>query len=118
VLSYLREQVGKPYVFNTAGPDTFDCSGLVRAAYLQVGVKLPHYSLLQSTYGKAVDWTAEPIQAGDLVFTYSSATPQEIGHVGVAIDSKRWIQAAGTGDTVRIGNLPKSSNIRAVRRLL
>jgi hypothetical protein len=52
------------------------------------------------------------------VFTYSSATPQEIGHVGIAIDGRRWIQAAGTGDVVRVSNLPKSSAIRAVRRIL
>ena len=101
VIAYLQQQIGKPYKFNTAGPDTFDCSGLVRAAFLQVGVRLPHYSLLQSTYGTAVDWTTEPIRPGDLVFTFSSASPQEIGHVGIAIDSRRWIQAAGTGDVRR-----------------
>ena len=118
VMAYLQQQLGKPYKFNTAGPDTFDCSGLVRAAFLQVGVRLPHYSLLQSTYGTAVDWTTEPIRAGDLVFTFSSASPQAIGHVGIAIDSRRWIQAPGTGDVVRIGNLPKSTSIQAVRRML
>jgi cell wall-associated NlpC family hydrolase len=118
VLAYLQAQVGKPYKFYTAGPDSFDCSGLVRAAYLQVGIKLPHYSLLQSKQGVAVDWTAEAIRPGDLVFTISSSSPNEIGHVGIAIDSRRWIQAAGTGDAVRIGPMPKPTSIRAVRRVL
>ena len=116
VLAYLQQQVGKPYKFYTAGPETFDCSGLVRAGYLQVGVKLPHYSVLLSRMGTAVDWTVEDIRAGDLIFTFSSASPGAIGHVGVAIDSKRWIQAAGTGEVVRISPLPKS--IQAVRRVL
>jgi len=116
VLAYLQQQVGKPYKFFTAGPDTFDCSGLVRAGYLQVGVSLPHYSVLLSRMGTAVDWTVEDIRAGDLIFTFSSASPGAIGHVGVAIDSKRWIQAAGTGEVVRIRALPKS--IQAVRRVL
>jgi cell wall-associated NlpC family hydrolase len=72
--------------------------------------------VLQSKLGTAVDWTVEPILPGDLVFTFSSGSPGEIGHVGVALDSKRWIQAAGTGEAVKISSLPKS--IRAVRRIL
>jgi cell wall-associated NlpC family hydrolase len=116
VLAYLQQQVGKPYKFNTAGPETFDCSGLVRAGFLQVGIRLPHYSVLQSKLGTAVDWSVEPILPGDLVFTFSSSSPGEIGHVGIALDSKRWIQAAGNGDAVKISSLPKV--IRAVRRIL
>jgi LysM repeat protein len=38
ILAYLQQQIGKPYKFNTAGPETFDCSGLVRAGFLQVGI--------------------------------------------------------------------------------
>jgi cell wall-associated NlpC family hydrolase len=116
VVAFLQQQIGKPYKFNTAGPETFDCSGLVKAAFGQVGVKLPHYSLLQTRFGTAVNWAAEGVRAGDLVFTFSSASPGEIGHVGVAIDAKRWIHAAGTGDAVKISALPRS--IQAVRRLL
>ncbi|HEY4331222.1 MAG TPA: LysM peptidoglycan-binding domain-containing protein, partial [Ilumatobacteraceae bacterium] len=87
LLSYLRAQVGKPYVFNTAGPDSFDCSGLVVAAYSQIGINLPHQSLLQSTKGTAVDWTTQPIQAGDLILMFSSDNPGVISHVGVAMDA-------------------------------
>ena len=118
VVAYLHAQIGKPYKFNTAGPDSFDCSGLVLAAYLQVGVKLPHYSVLQSTYGVAVDWTTEAIRPGDLIFTISSSSPGEIGHVGVAVDSRRWIHAVGTGQPVRISSMPKATSIRVVRRIL
>ena len=47
LVAYLRQQVGKPYKFFTAGPDTFDCSGLVVAGYRQIGVTLPHQSRMQ-----------------------------------------------------------------------
>ena len=118
LLSYLQAQVGKPYQFNAEGPDAFDCSGLVTAAYRQIKISLPHQSLVQSTYGKAVDWKTEPIKAGDLVFMHSSASPGVIGHVGVAVDSKTWIQSARTGTPVRFSAMPSLEKIQAVRRIV
>ena len=118
LISYLQAQVGKPYQFNGEGPEAFDCSGLVTAAYRQINISLPHQSLVQSTYGKAVDWKTEPIKAGDLVFMYSSATPGVIGHVGVAVDSTTWIQAARTGTPVRASAMPSLDKIQAVRRIV
>jgi LysM repeat protein len=118
VLTFLQAQVGKGYVFNTEGPDTYDCSGLVTAAYKQIGINLPHQSLLQSTKGTAVDWTTQPLLPGDLVFQYSTANPTVISHVGIVIDSTHWIQAAGSGTPVRIGPLPSTAKIRAVRRIV
>jgi LysM repeat protein len=115
--TYLRAQVGKPYKFFTAGPDTFDCSGLVVAAYAQVGVVLPHQSRALAGVGTAVDWKSAPIVAGDLVFTSSSGDPAAITHVGVALDSTSWIQAVGPGRAVTIAALPASSKIVGVRRL-
>ena len=117
LVAYLRKQAGKPYKFFTAGPDTFDCSGLVVAGYRTIGIELPHQSKALSVLGVAVNWTSTPIQAGDLVFTASSSDPSQIGHVGVALDSSTWIQAVGTGQTVRIRALPSYARIIAVRRI-
>lgn len=111
-------QIGKPYAFGTAGPLTYDCSGLVRASFATVKINLPHRSLLQSTYGTAVDWKTTPIQKGDLVFAFSSRSPQQIGHVGIAISSTQWIVAPYTGTTVSISRLPSIDKIQAVRRIL
>jgi LysM repeat protein len=118
VISYLRAQVGKPYEFNKAGPDSFDCSGLVVAGFAQVGIKLPHQSLLLSSVGTAVDWRTEEVRAGDLVFVFSSSTPDRIGHVGVALNSTTWIQAVGTGIPVQIRPIPADDRIRSVRRVI
>ena len=118
LVTYLRAQVGKPYKFFTAGPDTFDCSGLVVAAYKQIGITLIHQSRMQATMGTAVDWRTEPLLAGDLVFMRSSNDPSQIGHVGVALDAKTWIQAPGTGIPVRIASLPSDDRIESVRRIL
>lgn len=116
VVAYARAQLGKPYRFNTAGPDTFDCSGLSAAAYAQVGLWLPHQSAMQSTRGVAVDWRKEDIKAGDLVFMFSSNHPNVISHLGIAINSWQWIHAPRSGDVVRIGLIPSDNVIQAVRR--
>ena len=118
VVAFLRAQLGKPYAFNTEGPDSYDCSGLVTAAYLQIGVSLPHQSLLQSTKGTAVDWRTQQIMPGDLVFQFSSGKPNMISHVGIAISDTQYIQAARTGDFVKISPMPSGDRIQAVRRIV
>ncbi len=118
LVTYLRQQVGKPYKYYTAGPDTFDCSGLVVAGYRQIGVILPHQSRMQSTIGNFVDWRNEPIMAGDLIFMVSSVDTTRIGHVGIALGDDTWIQAVGTGIPVRIRAIPSSDKISTVRRLV
>ena len=118
VVTYAKAQLGKPYVFNTAGPDSFDCSGLTRAAYQQIGVSLPHQSAMQATRGTAVDWRAEPIRPGDLVFAFSSNNTSVISHVGIAISATQWIHAPRAGDVVKVGTIPAATKIQAVRRFV
>lgn len=117
VTTFLRAQVGLPYQFFSAGPRSYDCSGLVVAAFRQVGVALPHQSRALAQRGTAVDWTTEPITAGDLVFTSAFDDPDRITHVGIALDGRRWIQAIGPGRDVSIGSLPAEGRIMEVRRI-
>lgn len=117
LLDYLVEQVGAPYRFFSAGPDAFDCSGLVVAGFREIGIRVPHQSRALAKLGSAIDWRNEPIRPGDLVFTSSVGDPDYITHVGVALDGKRWVHAVGRGRTVSIGTLPSSEKIMAVQRL-
>ena len=76
VVDYAMSRIGCPYVWAAEGPNAFDCSGLVRWAYLQVGVSLPHYT--ESLYACAKNRV--PI---------SEARPGDVlyrpGHVGIAV---------------------------------
>ncbi len=117
MLTFLRAQVGKPYKFFSAGPDTYDCSGLVVAGWKQIGVTLPHQSQALAAKGTAVDWLTAPLQPGDLVFTSAYGDPARITHVGIALSETTWIHAIGVGRTVSIGALPSDAKILAVRRL-
>jgi peptidoglycan endopeptidase LytE len=118
VLDFARAQIGKPYAFGKAGPTSYDCSGLTLKAFAQVKVSLPHQSLAQSKLGSAVDWRVTGVQAGDLVFTFSTKNQSQISHVGIAISATQWIEAPFTGGVVRISALPSVSKIQAVRRVL
>ena len=118
VLAFARAQLGKPYLFFSAGPEAYDCSGLTLGAYQQIGISLPHQSAAQSTKGTAVDWRAEAIRPGDLVFGFSSSNTTVISHVGIAISATQWIHAPRAGDVVKLGTIPSADRIQAVRRFV
>lgn len=94
-VAFARAQLGKPYVFATAGPNTYDCSGLTMAAWAAAGVRMPHYSGSQATMFARVTW--QQLQPGDLVLFYS-----DLHHVGLYIGGGMMIHAPQTGDVVKI----------------
>ncbi len=69
VMDFACKQIGKSYVFATDGPNTYDCSGLVKAAWATVGVNLPHQSRAQRSSTKAI--SRADLRPGDIVFYYS-----------------------------------------------
>jgi cell wall-associated NlpC family hydrolase len=71
---------------------------------------------MQANRGVAVDWFTQDIRAGDLIFMATTDAPGVIGHVGIAIDSTRWIHSPRAGDVVRQGFIPADSRLLAVRR--
>lgn len=94
-VAFARAQLGKPYVFATSGPNTFDCSGLTMAAWASAGVRMPHYSGSQATMFPRVSW--EQLKPGDIVAFYG-----DLHHVGLYIGGGMMIHAPQTGDVVKI----------------
>lgn len=118
VITFALAQLGKPYAFGTAGPATFDCSGLVQAAYARIGVHLPRTTYQQVDAGTPV-YDLARLQPGDLLFIPGSdGTPQAPGHVGMYLGDSLLIQAPKTGDVVQISPLGQwTTSITAVRRV-
>ncbi|KOX07918.1 hypothetical protein ADL05_27850 [Nocardiopsis sp. NRRL B-16309] len=77
VLDFARAQIGKPYVWGGTGPDSYDCSGLVQAAWAQAGVSLPRTTYDQVNAGTPV--SRDDLQPGDLLFFYSESAPSHVG---------------------------------------
>ena len=100
-IGYARAQIGKPYVWGAVGPDDFDCSGLVMAAYAATGITVPRTSQAQWAWGPRVQPGHE--QPGDLVFfSGSDGTPNAPGHVGIVVGNGMMIEAYATGVPVRM----------------
>jgi peptidoglycan DL-endopeptidase CwlO len=101
-------QVGKPYVYGSAGPNGFDCSGLTSYAFAAAGIALPHSSLAQSRMGTPV--SRADLQPGDLVFFY---TP--VSHVGLYIGNGMMVHARTFGQPVAVTSVDQSGYVGARR---
>jgi peptidoglycan DL-endopeptidase CwlO len=97
-VSYARAQIGKPYRYAGAGPDTFDCSGLTMMAWRQGGVGMAHGARAQ--YAAFPKVPIAQLQPGDLVFFH-----QPIGHVGIFVGGGTMIEAPHTGAYVRYASI-------------
>ncbi|MFI0230195.1 NlpC/P60 family protein [Streptomyces sp. NPDC017086] len=93
-LAFARAQLGKPCVWGAAGPGSYDCAGLTRAAWKSAGVTLPRTAAEQAGVGTPVP----PAEArpGDLVFFHDDA-----GHVGLCTGDGMVIHAPRPGAYVR-----------------
>ena len=78
-------QARKPYIWGSEGPNSFDCSGLVYAAYKSAGLGWPNWdrlnSALYSGYTKHVPLTE--LQPGDLLFYSYKGTISTIHHISI-----------------------------------
>jgi peptidoglycan DL-endopeptidase CwlO len=100
-IAFARDQLGEPYVWGAAGPDSWDCSGLTMGAWAAAGVHLSHYSVSQ--YYETTPISYSQIRPGDLIFWASdSYDPNTIFHVALYIGNGQMIQAPRTGRDVEI----------------
>jgi cell wall-associated NlpC family hydrolase len=97
-VQYAYAQLGKPYYYGGAGPNSFDCSGLTMRAWEAAGVALSHNAAAQQSSIPAVSLGA--LEPGDLVFFGAPAH-----HVGIYIGGGRFIHAPHTGTVVQITSL-------------
>lgn len=95
IVNFARAQVGKAYISGGTGPSSFDCSGLVQAAYRQAGVSLPRVSQDQSTRGSAVSLSA--LQPGDILYWGSSGSAY---HVAIYVGGGKFVGAQNSGTGV------------------
>lgn len=106
VIAYALAQQGKPYRWAAAGPNAFDCSGLVLAAFRQIGISLPHYTGTMISHGQKI--SRANMQRGDIIFPTS-------GHVAIYLGNNMMVAASSSAHKIRV---QKVYAFYAARRLI
>ncbi|MGP3633562.1 C40 family peptidase [Streptomyces sp. 24-1644] len=98
IVAFAKAQVGDAYVPGGTGPNSWDCSGLVQAAFKTVGVDLPRVSQSQSTFGTQV--SLSNLQPGDILYWGSAGSAY---HVAIYVGGGEFVgaQNSSTGTVQR-----------------
>ncbi|MGW2188573.1 NlpC/P60 family protein [Streptomyces sp. NPDC001719] len=107
-LEYAYQQIGKPYVWGAAGPESFDCSGLTSQAWAHAGDAIPRTS--QEQWKSLPRVPLDRIRPGDLVIYFEGAT-----HVAIYIGNGLVIQAPRPGATVKVSPIAANPLLGVVR---
>ena len=97
----LAKEMGKPYKWGGNGPNSYDCSGLMKVVFGRIGISLPRVSRQQALVGT---WIAKSdLEYGDLVFFAKDG--KTVSHVGVYVGNGDFVHAPQTGDVVKKSTL-------------
>jgi cell wall-associated NlpC family hydrolase len=92
-VAFAFAQIGKPYQWGGTGPGSYDCSGLVQAAWAYAGIAIPRDTYEQ--WGALPHINSSALEPGDLLFF------DGIGHVAIYVGGGNMIDAPQTGETIR-----------------
>ncbi|TLS41553.1 hypothetical protein FE633_35790 [Streptomyces montanus] len=94
-LDFAYAQLGKPYEWGATGPNSYDCSGLVGAAWRSAGVSLPRTVKQMYDAGRKV--SKSDLQPGDIIYWYNDNQ-----HNGMYVGNGKAIHAPRTGKNIEI----------------
>ncbi|HTK63013.1 MAG TPA: C40 family peptidase [Pseudonocardia sp.] len=117
-VAFAIAQLGKPYVWGATGPNAYDCSGLMQAAWANARVGISRSTATQVHDGTPVAVLGQ-LAAGDLLFIPgASGTPARPGHVGIYAGDGLVIDAYDSSRGVIVERLaawaPKIVSVRRV----
>ncbi|MBU3692297.1 MAG: NlpC/P60 family protein [Candidatus Nanopelagicaceae bacterium] len=100
-------QARKPYIWGSEGPNSFDCSGLVYAAYRAAGLGWPNWDRLNSSlyfsYTKHVP--ISQLEPGDLLFYSYKGTVNTIHHITIYAGNGMMWEANSKGKGLLYSNI-------------
>ena len=108
-VAFAKKQVlaRKPYIWGSEGPNSFDCSGLVYAAYKAAGLGWPNWDRLNSAlyagYTKHV--TLNELVPGDLLFYSYKGTISSIHHITIYAGNGMMWEANSKGKGLLYSNI-------------
>ncbi|MCX5392462.1 C40 family peptidase [Streptomyces sp. NBC_00094] len=112
IVAFARAQIGDAYVMGGTGPNSWDCSGLVQAAYRAAGIDLPRISGDQSSRGTSV--SLSNLQPGDILYWGSRSGSY---HVAIYVGGGNYVGAQNPSTGVVERSLDWDTPSGAVRIL-
>ncbi|WP_121747842.1 bifunctional lytic transglycosylase/C40 family peptidase [Streptomyces sp. E2N166] len=117
-IAYAQKKLGTLYLWGGNGtPEQggrFDCSGLTKAAYESVGIKLPRVA--NDQYNAGPHPSRDELMPGDLVFFSDDLTnSRAIRHVGIYVGGGYMIDAPRTGAVIRFDPIDTPDYFGATR---
>lgn len=109
VIQFEKKQLGEPYKWGAVGPNAWDCSGIIYAAYRHAGysgIGRTTYQMIKQGHAVAQGH----LLPGDLVFPST-------GHVGLYIGNGKVLSSPHTGAFVHITSL-QDFGFMTARRLV
>ncbi len=106
VARHALEHLDAPYVFGTAGPDRFDCSGLVLHCLKRDGIRLPHSAKdigSDERYRQITDVRA--LLPGDLVCFDTVRDRDPYDHIGFYLGGGQFVHASSSKGKVIVSDL-------------
>ncbi len=108
-VEFAKRQVlaGKPYVWGDEGPNSFDCSGLVYAAYKSAGIGWPNWDRLNSAlyYRYIKQIPLSEMEPGDLLFYSYDGTTSKIHHMSIYAGNEMMWEARSTKSGLKYSNI-------------
>ena len=108
-VEFAKRQVlaGKPYVWGDEGPNSFDCSGLVYAAYRSAGLGWPNWDRLNSAlyYRYVKQIPLAEMQPGDLLFYSYDGSTSKIHHISIFAGNEMMWEARSTKSGLKYSNI-------------
>lgn len=99
IANHALSKQGSPYVWGAAGPNAFDCSGLVHWAHQQAGVNFGRVNSV-TLAGMGTPVAFNQLQAGD-VLTFRT-NGHSVSHVGIYIGNGQMVHASVPGTPVNV----------------
>jgi peptidoglycan DL-endopeptidase CwlO len=110
IVDFALDQIGEPYVWGSAGPNSWDCSGLMLGAYAEAGISLPHNAAAQ--WDMVAHISEDELQPGDFVF-YNG-----LAHVGMYIGNGLVVHAPNSTTVVKVVDLHHGNSYYGAGTLL
>ena len=105
VIYTAQSKLGRPYVYGSFGPNSFDCSGFTTYCFRQIKIELKHSAYTQGYDNSFRQLNMSELKRGDLVY-FDTVTDDDLSdHAGLYLGGGKFIHASSSAGKVIVSTL-------------